>query len=453
MDHLDKLLERRAAIQTKLDQLLEAVTGADGDPTDEQIAKAKELEASLVKIDAMIASAESDRDRRAASPAVQVHALSESDMEDVTVTTGSRATVTGVRDRVLDDPRRGFRDMGEFAACVHAACNPTRTVPVDSRIRSAAVTGMSVGEGSGGGFLVPPEFSSEIYGGMMNPSDSLLAMTDTYPVTGESLTFNANAETSRADGSRWGGVQGYWISEAQQITSSRPKTRQIKIEPQQLAVLVYATDKLLKNTAAAARYLTQAARDEINFKVGDSIINGDGAGKPVGIVGHSATVNVPKESGQVAATIVKANIDKMWSRCHAKMRRNAVWFINQDIEPQLEAMFIATGTTGFPVYLPAGGISNQPFATLKGRPVMPIEYCQTIGTSGDIILADLSAYVTGTRGGVEEAMSIHLRFDYGETAFRFMFEIDGQPWIAEPLTPFKGSANTLSPFVTLATRA
>lgn len=50
-------------------------------------------------------------------------------------------------------------------------------------------------------------------------------------------------------------------------------------------------------------------------------------------------------------------------------------------------------------------------------------------------------------------MSIHLRFDYGETAFRFMFEIDGQPWIAEPLTPFKGSANTLSPFVTLATRA
>lgn len=453
MNHLDKLLARRSAIQTQLDQLLEAVTGADGDPTDAQIEKAKELEDSLTKIDAMIASAEADRDRRASAAAVQVHAADDADLAGVTVTTGSRTTVTGVRERLLDDPRRGFTCLGEFASAVHAACNPSRSVPVDERIRMTAVTGMSMGTGSDGGFLVPPEFSTEIYSGLMDPSESLLAMTDNYSVTGESLTFTANAETSRANGSRWGGVQGYWIAEAQQITSSKPKFRQVKIEPQQLAVLVYATDKLLKNAAAATRYLTQAARDEISFKIGDAIINGDGAGKPVGIVGHNATVDTPKEAGQVAATIVKANIDKMWSRCHARMRRNAVWLINQDIEPQLESMFISTGTTGFPVYLPAGGISNQPFATLKGRPIMPIEYCQTIGTSGDIILADLSAYVTGTRGGVEEAMSMHLRFDYAETAFRFMFEVDGQPWLAEKLTPYKGSTNTLSPFVTLATRA
>ncbi|GJQ40294.1 MAG: hypothetical protein JETCAE02_27060 [Anaerolineaceae bacterium] len=451
--HLDKLLAKRASLQGQLDKLLEDVTGADSDPTDEQIERAKELEASIAKIDAMIAAAEADRERRAAAATIQVHSAADADMADVTVTTGDRITVTGVRERLLDDPKRGFPHFGEFAYAVYGACHPSRSVPVDERIRITAATGMSMGTGSDGGFLVPPEFSTKIYSGLMSPSESLLSMTDNYSVTGESLTFVANAETSRDNGSRWGGVQGYWISEAQQITSSKPKTRQVKIEPQQLAVLVYATDKLLKNTAAAATYLTQAARDEISFKVGDAIINGDGAGKPVGIVGHAATVNVAKESGQVAGTLVKANIDKMWSRCHARMRRNAVWLINQDIEPQLESMFLATGTTGFPVYLPAGGISNQPFATLKGRPVMPIEYCATLGTSGDIILADLSAYVTGTRGGVDEAMSMHLRFDYAETAFRFMFEVDGQPWIAEPLAPFKGTTNTLSPFVTLATRA
>ncbi len=110
------------------------------------------------------------------------------------------------------------------------------------------------------------------------------------------------------------------------------------------------------------------------------------------------------------------------------------------------------GTGGVPVYLPPGGIADTPNARLKGRPVMPIEACATLGTEGDIILADMRAYVTGLKGGIDSAMSMHLRFDYAETAFRFMFSADGQPWLASAITPFKGS-NTLSPFVTLATRS
>ena len=49
-------------------------------------------------------------------------------------------------------------------------------------------------------------------------------------------------------------------------------------------------------------------------------------------------------------------------------------------------------------------------------------------------------------------MSMHLRFDYAETCFRFMFAVDGQPWLASAITPFKGS-NDVSPFVALAARA
>ena len=56
------------------------------------------------------------------------------------------------------------------------------------------------------------------------------------------------------------------------------------------------------------------------------------------------------------------------------------------------------------------------------------------------------------RGSVRSDISMHLRFDYAESAFRFMWEADGQPWLASALTPFKGS-NTLSTFVSLATRA
>ena len=134
-------------------------------------------------------------------------------------------------------------------------------------------------------------------------------------------------------------------------------------------------------------------------------------------------------------------------------RPNSVWLINQDIEPDLHTMSIAVGTGGIPVYMPANGLSQQPYGTLYGRPVLPIWQCQTLGTAGDIILADMSQYLLAEKGGIQSASSIHVKFQYDETAFRFVMRLDGQPWWNSALTPFKGGATkTLSPFVVLESR-
>ena len=159
-----------------------------------------------------------------------------------------------------------------------------------------------------------------------------------------------------------------------------------------------------------------------------------------------------KETGQTATTVVKANVDKMWSRMHGRSRQNAVWLINQDVEPQLEALAADVGTGGVPVYLPPGGIADTPNARLKGRPVLVTEYNATLGTVGDILLVDLGQYLSVTKGDVQAATSIHVQFTTDETAFRFTYRVDGQPWWSAALTPFKGS-DTQSPFVALATRS
>ena len=129
-----------------------------------------------------------------------------------------------------------------------------------------------------------------------------------------------------------------------------------------------------------------------------------------------------------------------------------MWFINQDIEPQLFTMGLIVGTGGAPVYLPPGGLSASPYGTLFGRPAVPIEQCSTLGTVGDIILADMSQYVAAEKGGMQTAASIHVRFLYDESCFRFTLRVDGQPMWNTALTPANGS-NTLSPFVALATRS
>jgi HK97 family phage major capsid protein len=83
--------------------------------------------------------------------------------------------------------------------------------------------------------------------------------------------------------------------------------------------------------------------------------------------------------------------------------------------------------------------------------VIAIEQCSALGDVGDIIFGDFNGYIIAEKGGIESAMSIHVKFDYDESVFRFVLRVDGQPVRASALKPYKG-ADDLSHFVTLAAR-
>lgn len=307
-----------------------------------------------------------------------------------------------------------------------------------------AADGMEQQTGSKGGFMVGSEFSNTLWDGANMGANDLLSRTDQYVINGESITMTANAETSRANGSRYGGVRGYWINEADTITNSNPKVRQMKLEPQEAAVMVPVTDKLLRNGGSAVeQYVGRAARSEINFMAGDSIINGTGTGQPIGIMNSNALVSVTRAGGGAVAT---ADVDKMWARLHPNARAGAAWFINVDVEPDLQTLVDANGNA---LFRPANGLAGEQLDMLKNRPIIPIEFCETLGTAGDIILADMGWYATAMQGtGIREDVSMHFYFDKAQSAFRFMFDLDGESWLNSPITPYKGT-NTLSPFVAL----
>jgi HK97 family phage major capsid protein len=218
--------------------------------------------------------------------------------------------------------------------------------------------------------------------------------------------------------------------------------------------LCYATDELLDDASALEGVIRSSFASEFGFLLDDAIINGLGTGQPLGILNAGCLVSVSKETGQKASTIVAENVINMYSRLFASSRGNAVWLINQNIEPQLFQMSLAIGTGGIPIYMPAGGLSGLPYGTLFGRPVLAIEQAASLGTVGDIIFADLAGgYILAEKGGVKSDVSIHMRFDYDESVFRFVMRVDGQPVRATALTPYKGATSTQSHFVALATRA
>ncbi|NIM99580.1 MAG: phage major capsid protein [candidate division Zixibacteria bacterium] len=338
--------------------------------------------------------------------------------------------------------------LGDFLVDVRMAGTPGQQPP--QRLYEARATGLSEGVGSEGGFLVQEDFTNQLIKSIFE-TGVLAEFCMKLGITGPSNSIKINCfnETSRATGSRLGGVQGYWLAEAAQKTASKPDFRQLVLELKKMIGLCYVTDELLQDVAALERIVRQGFADEFGFMLDDSIVNGTGSGRPLGILNSPCLVTVNKETGQAAATIQVENLLKMWARCTNPEK--AHWLVNRDIIPQLYSMGITVGTGGSPIFMPAGGISGQPFNTILGRPVIAIEQAQTLGTAGDIILADLSAYILADKGGVQVASSIHVRFVYDESCFRFVYRVDGQPLYASAITPYKGAA-TLSPFVVLESR-
>lgn len=444
-----QIQERLKEIAAELAQLTEG----DEDFTDEQQARIQELETEADQLTTELADLRAEAEKLAIrEKAEQIRTFAKSGTR-LTKPNATGPRIGRMRLAVEDDPKRGFKHLAHFVTRVTDAGNQPRNDEMLMQV--AAGTGMTSSINSDGGVLVPPAFSRAIWEGVMQRSNSLLSYCDTIPVDPgvDSVTVPAINETSRADGSRMGGIRGYWKDELSQLTESRPAFREIKLSPHELYVFAYISDKLLRSSpATASRILELGAADEIAFKIGDGIFEGDGSGKPRGIKTAPCTVSVSKETNQAAASIVPANIRKMMSRLHMNYMDGAVWFVNPDVIPVLEGMEFPVGTGGVPAYLPPGGMSDAPYSRLYGKPVIPIEYCETVGTVGDIVLANLRAYAAGVRGLVDSSYSMHLKFDYGQTAYRVIFEMDGQPWLNSAITPFKGS-NTTSPFVTLATRA
>lgn len=343
------------------------------------------------------------------------------------------------------DNEKRFASFGEQLMAAYRAAMPGGKV--DERLTTRAASGLNESTPSDGGFLVQQDFVTELLKRTYE-TGILASKVKKIPIStnANGMKINAIDEDSRANGSRWGGVQTYWEGEADEITASKPKFRQMELSLKKLTGLCYATDELLQDAAALEAVIRQAFAEEFGFKIDDAILSGSGEGEPLGILNSGAIVTVAKEASQTDIITVE-NLIKMWNRLWSRSRANAVWYINQELEPYLYTLKIGDK----PVYIPAGGLSEKPYGTLFGRPVVPIEQCSAAGEVGDIILADIGQYLLIDKGGIKSASSIHVRFLYDENVFRFIYRVDGKPIWTKPLTPYKGSA-IVSPFVTLAKR-
>lgn len=350
-----------------------------------------------------------------------------------------------------------FNSLGEQLMAV-AKVSSSRTsinYPVDQAInklnRVAEMTNaVTVREGANVGYLVQTQFSDMLREKAIE-TGVLASRVSRQPIGAEfdSFTYMELMNNDLSKGVYNGGIPVYRKSEGDSMTLGKG----FDFEERSIALvdlygMLKVSNQALRDVVALTGLINRTYPKSFGFKLDTEIFEGTGVKQCLGIMNSPALVTVAKETNQTAGTITVANLAKMRDRMPIGNRANAVWLVGEGVEPQLQTLLV--GQT--PAYMQPGGLSNSPYATLYGRPVIPIEQCEPVGSKGDIVLADLSQYLLIEKGGTQIDTSIHVYFVEDETAFRFIQRNNGQPFDAEAYTPMKGTLKR-SPFVTLAARS
>lgn len=360
-----------------------------------------------------------------------------------------------IQDNVEKDPMLGFKSGADFFMDVMAAGKtgkPSDRLMKAHQIRIKNAIGSDeakVSNDPDGGFLIPTAIFPEV-----QKTDGQALQMDTgsrtrnIPMATNLVSINARVDKNHSS-SVSGGFQVYRRAETETVTATKAQFEQIDLKADSLMGIAYASKEILDlSPISFAALINSGFADEKISKLNNERLRGTGVGEYLGILNSPALVTQDEESGQAPDTIVGENLINMRSRIWGY--NNAIWMFNLDCYPALVNAHI-TGTNGdIFLFHPGNGIDVPD--TILGRPVFFDENMGTLGDLGDSVLANWSEFLEGQVGGASFADSVHVRFIYNETAFKFDIMNAGAPWWRTALTP-KKSAATLSPFVTLAARA
>lgn len=304
--------------------------------------------------------------------------------------------------------------------------------------------GLTENTGAEGGYLVPEVWSQQIQKITLESSIVRSNGAKQIKMTGNVLKIPAVQYSTNADGSQYGGVTAYWSDEATAVSKSNPKFEYTELDVNKLMGFTDAPEELTQDAFIALSPFLQACFGEvIGFKEDESFLNGNGVGKPLGIISAPCTIT---QSRSTSTTINPIDLVNMISRFKGSLDR-AVWVMNQTVLPQI---YLLQDNNGNFIFNPGynSSIASKSPGSLYGIPMITTEKLPALGTTGDIMLVDFGQYLIGDKEGLRIEESMHYQFNIDKNTWRFIKRVDGKPWMKSSITPYKGG-KTLSPFVIL----
>jgi HK97 family phage major capsid protein len=306
---------------------------------------------------------------------------------------------------------------------------------------------LEIGEDSQGGFLVPEVYRAQLYELALENSVVRANGATVIPMTSDSVKIPYVNDTSHAT-TVFGGIRAYWTAEAEQKTPSKPTFGQMELTPHKLAGMTYASNELIDDSMIPiASLITRQFGSAWGYFEDDAFLTGTGAGQPLGIQNCGCVINVLRNT---ANRVMIEDLAEMWMHLLPTSQRNAIWVINPTVMPELLELGSGNAADASGKQLVyTENVKDGIIWRIWGRPVIISEKMQALGTQGDIGLYDMRYYLIGDRQSITIDTSEHIRFDYDETAWRFVLRVAGQCWPASAQTLRRGGI-TQSPFVQLS---
>jgi HK97 family phage major capsid protein len=438
MSKIQVLREKRAKIVGDMRVLLTVAETEGRELSAEELAQYDGFTADVKKLDASI-----ERELQLE----QMEASSAQALPAVAAGIGNGQAPPAGPIRAPGDPAaREFETFGEFMHSVAFRPSDQRLANLHHEFDTRGEQRMDTG--SAGGFAVPEQFRATLMA--VEGQESVIRPRATVIPAGTppdaAITMPALDQTGDVPDNVYGGIMVDKTAEGGDKPESNFTLRQVTLEPQEFAGYLEATDKLLRNWAAASTIIESLFRRAMMAKEDHEFLQGNGIGGPLGILNAGATYTVARTT---ASTVVYDDIVAMLSRL--LMRGGSpIWMASQSIMPKLLTMRNLIGDSPESA---GGELIFQPSArdgvpdTLLGRPIVWHERSPQLGTAGDLALADLSYYLIKDGSGPFVAASEHVKFRQNKTAFKIFWNVDGQPWLTAPFKQEGGYE--VSPFVAL----
>lgn len=419
-DIVIELKRERADVIKRMEEILSASETEKRDITADEETEYKSLETKLDALDKRVARAETVAKRK-------------EDIANVPQPFAAPALIGKA------DNDKEFKSIDDFMGAVIKS-GVTRSL--DPRLKDVEYREQSMGTGTQGGFMVPPQFRPDLMS--LTAEGQIVRARATVIPAGDppDAQIIMNALDQRSSQNMYGGVAVTWIAEGGRKAETDLKLRQITLQPNEVAAHIVLTDKLMRNWAAAAPLCTQQLRLAIAEAEEVKFITGVGVGCPLGVLNSSAII---LQTRSTANSIEYADCVNMYSKFYQSMTA-PVWVASPRIIPKLAQMVDASSHL---VWQP-NARDGMP-GSILGIPLTYRYRQPDLGITGDLMLCDFSAYLIKDGSGPFVGMSDQVYYLDNKTVVKAFWNVDGKPWLTEPIQPSTSNSSALaSPFVVLS---
>ncbi len=326
--------------------------------------------------------------------------------------------------RPLD--RGEFKDIGEFLQVLDSQ-------RFDPRLKELRFQQQDIGQM--GGFSVPSEYAAWLLDTSLE-DEVIRPRAQVHAMESNVRHVPAWDSLDQTGGNLFGGIQGQWLAELEQMDAQTALMRSMTLRARKLGILANCSNELLQDSVGFVENLGKAIVRAIGYSLDHAFINGTGAPGPLGILNAPSLITVNR-AGAFPSTAAGDNyavLVQMYARLHKAGPGKPIWLVHPDILPEIQTLTDALGNLVFQ----ANASTSIP-TNLFGVPIVPCDKMPAAGTAGDVILVNLQNYYIGMRKEVSLDRSDAPGFTQDYTSFRALLRADGQPAWDKVLTKPDGS--------------